>query len=267
MSDNRVIGVNSQQALYSRVALLTFVLTGSILTSYALFNKYLKQYTRITQIPPKSLKKRWLYGKVTSVGDGDNFHFFHTPGGLLGGWGWARHVPRLEKVPHKAKNAAQWLFTPLKSGKKHESDKFMALKVPYKGRRSLPTLSIRLCAVDAPERAHFGNSAQPFSEEALIWLRHEILGRFVWIKPLSFDQYGRCVAKVKYWTWMGWKNVSLDMVKNGLAVVYEGKSGAEFDNEEDIYRFHESVARNERRGLWSMKGVETPGAYKKKLGL
>jgi hypothetical protein len=36
---------------------------------------------------------RTLFGKVTSVGDGDNFRFFHTPGGRLAGWGWLRKIP------------------------------------------------------------------------------------------------------------------------------------------------------------------------------
>lgn len=35
-----------------------------------------------------------------------------------------------------------------------------------KGKRSEETLQIRLYAVDCPEVAHFGNPAQPFSEEA-----------------------------------------------------------------------------------------------------
>jgi hypothetical protein len=36
---------------------------------------------------------------VTSVGDGDNFRIFHTPGGRLAGWGWLlwKRVPRGKK--------------------------------------------------------------------------------------------------------------------------------------------------------------------------
>ena len=141
----------------------------------------------------------------------------------------------------------------------------MGLPVPYKNKRNLPTISIRICGVDAPERAHFGNPAQPFSEEALIWLRHTLIGKCVWIKPLAVDQYNRCVAKVEYWTWTGWKNVSLEMVKQGLAVVYESKTSAEFDGEEDKYRFHEMAAKARRRGIWSQKQFETPGEYKRRI--
>ncbi|SCU80542.1 LAME_0B03642g1_1 [Lachancea meyersii CBS 8951] len=254
-----------QQSVYTRALLLSFVLTGSILTSYALFNKHLRQYTRATQIPLSVFRKKWLYGKVTAVGDGDNFRFFHTPGGIRGGWGWIRKVPKLDKSDPDTTGARKWPLSFFRKAKMTEKEKFLALPVPLKGKRSLPTISIRVCGVDAPERAHFGNTAQPFSEEALIWLRHTILGRWVWVKPLAIDQYGRCVAKVEYLTWTGYKNVSLEMVKNGLAIVYEGKTGAEFDSEEDIYLFHQNAAKKQRKGVWSLRKMETPGAYKKRV--
>ncbi|CEP62425.1 Lcl3p LALA0_S05e05358g [Lachancea lanzarotensis] len=256
-----------QHLPYVRDVLLSLVLTGSLLTSYALFNKHLAQYKKATEIPQKVFRKKWIYGKVTAVGDGDNFHFFHTPGGIRGGWGWLRSIPKLEKLDDdKKEKARNWLLTPFRSQKITEKDKFLALHVSRKGKRNLPTVPIRLCGVDAPERAHFGNKAQPFSEEALIWLRHTIIGRNVWVKPLSIDQYNRCVAKVEYLTWTGYKNLSLEMVKNGLATVYEGKTGAEFDSEEDIYLFHQNVARANKKGIWSLKKMETPAAYKKRVG-
>ncbi|SCU93293.1 LADA_0G02300g1_1 [Lachancea dasiensis] len=266
MLESRDGALTSQQIIYGRALLLSFLLTGSILTSYAIFNKHLRQYSRATEIPSSSFRKKWLYGKVTSVGDGDNFHFFHTPGGLRGGWGWLRREPQLDKTDAGHKSLPSRLFASLARRHMSEPEKFRSLQVSYKGKRNLPTISIRLCGVDAPERAHFGNPAQPFSEEALIWLRHTILGRHVWVKPLAIDQYGRCVAKVEYLTWTGWRNLSLDMVKNGLAVVYEGKTGAEFDTEEDIYVFHQTIAQQRRVGLWSLKKMETPGAYKKRMG-
>lgn len=39
---------------------------------------------------------------MTRVGDADNFHLFHTPGGRLWGWGWFRNVP--EKKPELKNN-------------------------------------------------------------------------------------------------------------------------------------------------------------------
>ena len=60
--------------------------------------------TRLRRIPtpaymtPNMLRgKRIMRGKVTSVGDSDNFRFYHTPGGIWAGWGWLRHVPTTKK--------------------------------------------------------------------------------------------------------------------------------------------------------------------------
>ncbi|CCH59348.1 hypothetical protein TBLA_0B05150 [Henningerozyma blattae CBS 6284] len=249
---------------------LSLILTGSIFGTYTIFNKYLKQYTKATDIPSSVFKRQWLYGKVTSVGDGDNFHFFHLPGGVLGGWGWLRSVPQLMKNEQNLTNSSKtttkkstdtltskfafWNTNKnIKQRGKYSSKHFLGLEVPYKNKRGLSTISVRICGVDAPERAHFGNKTQPFGDEALIWLSHTILNRYVYIKPLSVDQYNRCVSKVMYLTWSGWKNVSVEMVKQGLAIVYEGKLTAEFDGEEDIYRYHEAIAKANKRGVWSLK--------------
>jgi len=32
------------------------------------------------------------------VGDADNFHLFHMPGGRLTGWGWLRKIPEEKKA-------------------------------------------------------------------------------------------------------------------------------------------------------------------------
>ncbi|EGA82898.1 YGL085W-like protein [Saccharomyces cerevisiae Lalvin QA23] len=155
---------------------------------------------------------------------------------------------------------------PTKSKIQKAKSQFLKLNVPYKNRKNLPTIPIRLCGIDAPERAHFGNPAQPFGNEALIWLQNRILGKKVWVKPLSIDQYNRCVARVSYWDWFGgWKDLSLEMLKDGLAVVYEGKVNTEFDDREDKYRYYEFLARSRKKGLWIQNKFETPGEYKKRI--
>ena len=106
---------------------------------------------------------------MTRVGDGDNFRFYHTPGGLLMGWGWLRKIPTTRKE--------------LKD----------------------ETLMIRLCGIDAPEGAHFGKPAQPFADDALNWLRGYVDGKYVTITPYSIDQYKRVVARAQIWKWTGKK--------------------------------------------------------------
>lgn len=279
-NDNKKVISIPLDSFYS-ASLILGLLGGSFLG----YHRYLKQYKTVRDIPTHWFKRKWLYGKITAVGDGDNFHFYHLPGGALGGWGWIRPIPRLEPnvinmtnpAPRTSKKSKKswstanlfsngFFFSTHKTRIKTRSSYYMRLTPQYKGKRNLPTISIRISGIDAPERAHFGNKAQPFSDEALNWLRYQVLGKKVWIKPLSIDQYNRCVARAVYWSWFGgWKDIGLQMIKEGLAVVYEGKTGAQFDGREKLYRLHEFIAKSQRKGLWIQKKVETPGQYKKKI--
>lgn len=262
------------------VVIGTVVLTSIVLGSKYGFSRYLKQYKEVKEIPSAAFKNRWLYGKVTAVGDGDNFRFFHMPGGVLGGWYTIRTVPNLERnnanntpknTLSKRRKLLESLFDRLFPKKKNKrvndlSKFYMNLEVPYKGKRNLPTISVRLCGIDAPERAHFGGKTQPFGDEALNWLRFKILGKRIWIKPLSVDQYNRCVARAVYWTWLGgWKDVSLEMLKDGLATVFDAKTGSQFDGREKTYRVQEFISKSKSRGMWAQRKIETPAEYKRRL--
>jgi micrococcal nuclease len=214
--------------LHPKVLLLSASLVSSSILGFRLYNRYIVRVRTYLDLTPKILDgNRKLYGKVTRVGDGDNFHFYHTPGGVLLGWGWLRHVPTERS---KLKNQ---------------------------------TLVIRLCGVDAPERLHFGKPAQPYSEEALQWLKSYVDGKNVTITPFTIDQYKRLVARAQIWKFFGKKDVSAEMLRNGLAVVYEAKTGAEFGENESLYRSIEARSKNKKLGLWSMKEKVSPGDYKK----
>lgn len=215
--------------LHPKVLLLSAGLTVGAFASYRLYSRYVRRVRNYLDLTPSILDgQRKLYGKVTRVGDGDNFRFFHTPGGAFMGWGWARQVPTA------------------RSALKDE------------------TLMIRLCGVDAPEGSHFGKPAQPYSAEALLWLQNYVMGRLVTITPYSIDQYKRVVARGQVWKWTGKKDISAEMLRNGLGVVYESKYGAEFGDNESWYRQLEAAAKRRKRGLWSLgKKLVTPGEYKK----
>lgn len=75
------------------------LLTATVLGSYTFYRSYLRRIPQANLIQPAFWRKRSLFGEVTSVGDGDNFRLFHTPGGRLGGWGWVpgRRVPEERK--------------------------------------------------------------------------------------------------------------------------------------------------------------------------
>lgn len=215
--------------LHPKVVLLSVGFTACGFLSYRMYARYVRRVRNYLDLTPEMMDgKRKLFGKVTRVGDGDNFRFFHTPGGIFLGWGWARHVPTARA----------------------------ALKDE--------TLMIRLCGVDAPEGAHFGKPAQPYSGEALMWLRNYLDGRSVTITPFSIDQYKRVVARGQVWKWTGNKDISAEMLREGLGVVYEAKYGAEFGENELWYRQLEATAKRKKKGLWSLgKKLVTPGEYKK----
>lgn len=209
----------------------TLTLTTSLLGGFYFYREFLRRIPTSVKVPDKFLKRRTLFGYVTSVGDPDNFRFYHTPGGRLAGWGWLRSLP----------------------------------KVNQRGLGS-QTLHVRLNGVDAPECAHFGKPAQPYSEEALTWLRGYILGRRVRILPLSKDQYQRTVCEAKMWTWTGRKNISEEMLRNGWATIYEAKTGAEFNGNKEKFTQLELEAKRKSKGMFKkgVKNLVTPREYKNK---
>ncbi|KAL6929769.1 hypothetical protein ACO0SA_001173 [Hanseniaspora valbyensis] len=317
------------------VLLCSVVLAATLISLYSGFNRYVLRYEQAADIPkiyfqnrqsPSNIGKngKWLYGKVLSVGDGDNLNFYHMPGGFWGGWGIIRREPKLklnifkQKTVKKQVNSRQD-FNPLTMAwnlikgdtkttnkkktnnnsntskkkttkavvKKQQyknvnflnkvytnwftdgttSDHFMSLPIYYTNNYKHKTISIRLCGIDAPERSHFGSKAQPFSDEAMNFLKHTLLNKKIYVKPLEIDRYGRCVARVLYYDgfFRQQKDISLEMLKVGLATIYESKSPIDFDGQELIYKKAETDSKKKKRGMWRLKKLETPAEFKKKL--
>ncbi|KAL8871322.1 MAG: hypothetical protein Q9174_002818 [Haloplaca sp. 1 TL-2023] len=171
--------------------------------------------------------------RVQGVGDSDNFRLFHTPGGRLTGWG----ILPWRRVPDTKKGLQD------------------------------NTIQIRLAGIDAPEMAHFGKPAQPFSKEAYDFLTSYVLHRRVRAYVHKRDQYDRAVATVYVRRWLMRRDVGLEMLKRGLATVYEAKSGAEYGGMEEKYRKTEMWAKKLRKGMWrgNRKDYESPMDYKKRV--
>lgn len=203
---------------------------GGVLGGFFVWRKFLRRIPTATAVPDGWLKRRTLLGKVVSVGDADNFRIYHTPGGYLAGWGWLRKVPSVNE--------------------RGLSDN---------------TIHVRLNGVDAPEAAHFGKPAQAYSAESLAWLRAYVLGRRVRVVPLAKDQYQRLVGEARVWKWNGRRNVSKEMLRRGWATVYEGKTGAEFNGLQLVFKTLENAARRRRLGIFQDgASIETPAQYKRK---
>ncbi|KAG2179238.1 hypothetical protein INT43_002088 [Umbelopsis isabellina] len=186
-----------------------------------------KRYPTAAHIPPQVFQKqKKIKGKVVSVGDSDNFRVYHTPGI---GWGWLRHVP---------------------TAKKDLKDQ---------------TIHIRLAGVDAPEGAHFGMPAQPYSAESKDFLSKMSLNKKVHLELYSRDRYERVVAMAHLRRWpFYWirRNVSMEMLKAGMASIYTAK-GAEYGDSLEKLKKAEARAKLLRRGIWSQKDYVDPSEHKK----
>ncbi|KAK1758250.1 hypothetical protein QBC47DRAFT_399156 [Echria macrotheca] len=227
-----------------RVLIPNLLVVGFAVGLWAFYRSYLRRLARAQNIDPSYFHRRSLLGKVTSVGDGDGFHLFHTPGGRLAGWGWLRRVPQDRKE--------------------------------LKGH----TISVRLAGVDAPEGAHFGKPAQPYAAEALEFLKSYILGKRVRAYVYKRDQYERVVASVyvRKPPFFLRKDVSKELLKRGLATVYESKTGGEYGGPvmREVYNAAQETAKRKRKGMWSVEragffgigkreALETPRAYKDRI--
>lgn len=71
-----------------RTLIPAIVLTATTVAGLRLYKSYLRRIPSVNHIKPGYFRRRSLFGRVTTVGDADNFRLFHTPGGRLVGWGW-----------------------------------------------------------------------------------------------------------------------------------------------------------------------------------
>jgi endonuclease YncB( thermonuclease family) len=63
------------------------------------------------------------------------------------------------------------------------------------------------------------------------------------------------------------RDVSLEMLKSGMATTYEAKTRVEFGGMEEEYRAAEAEAKAKKRGIWSGKPehFESPRDYKTRM--
>jgi hypothetical protein len=71
-----------------RTVISTVALTITSVATVRLYKTYLRRIPSVNHIKPDYFRRKGLFGRVTSVGDADNFRLYHTPGGRIAGWGW-----------------------------------------------------------------------------------------------------------------------------------------------------------------------------------
>lgn len=131
------------------------------------------------------------------------------------------------------------------------------------------TLSIRMYGVDCPElqKRSTDSPSQPFAQEAKDYTSHLVLGKRVKVTLFSKDQYGRAIGKVEtprpVVPFLSSKDVSLELVRNGLASIYTGR-GAEYNGNRETLQRLESEAQRRKRGIWSQgRRVVSPAEFKR----
>lgn len=128
-----------------------------------------------------------------------------------------------------------------------------------RSRTAKHTFLVRLYGVDAPECAHFGMPAQPYSKESTDLLKKYVMGKSVRVTKLGTNRYKRCIGRVV----VDGVDVSVAMVKKGMACVYVGHN-AIYGGLHDLLVRYEKRARKRALGMWK-DGVELPMDYKRRM--
>lgn len=135
------------------------------------------------------------------------------------------------------------------------------------GKVSDVCLPIRLCTIDTPETAKFGNPGQPFGNDAKEFLTKMILDTTVQIQILQKDQYGRAVASVRQRGWFGWNYMDEAILKAGLAEVYLGSGAVYGPKGKDKYLQLQEMAQKKKKGMWSQQNGESASRFKARMKL
>ena len=106
-------------------------------------------------------------------------------------------------------------------------------------------IRVRLVGIDSPETSKDKNKpGQPFSQKSKKYLSWLILNEKVEIKSYGIDHFGRIWGVV----YNEGENINLEMVKEGYAEVYRGKSPDGFDLTQ--YKSAEKEAREAKKEIW-----------------
>ncbi|PVV00997.1 hypothetical protein BB560_004599 [Smittium megazygosporum] len=229
---------------YDRVLYLGFLIgCTAAAVSYVIKKNYTRFNTAL-EIPKSYFNSKLIRGIVLDVADGDTIRLYHCPN-LKPMWVINREMKLL-------KQRALFQNEKKSKGKYKLSDR---------------TINVRLYGIDAPEIGHFGNANQPLSIESRDYLKQMILGKKVTLMPLKIDIYSRVIGVVNFRSYYFFKkDLSVEMIKNGFAQVYEGQDLV-FHHNINYLQTLESDAKKKGVGVWSQskKQYESPRDYKKRI--
>jgi micrococcal nuclease len=108
-------------------------------------------------------------------------------------------------------------------------------------------IKVRLVGIDAPETSRKKHDpGQPYSQKSKEYLAALVLNKTVDIRGYGLDRYGRVLGVIHFEN----RDINLEMVKAGLAEVYQGKPPKGFDLAP--YLEAEQGAREAKKGMWSL---------------
>jgi endonuclease YncB( thermonuclease family) len=106
------------------------------------------------------------------------------------------------------------------------------------------TLKIRMVGIDATETGGSRKAGQPYSRKAHLFLARQIKDRSVSLKTYGLGGYNRILAEV----FINETNMNLEMLKAGLAEVYQGSLPKTFNAAP--YLAAQDQAEKRRIGMW-----------------
>ncbi len=117
---------------------------------------------------------------------------------------------------------------------------------------------IRLAGIDAPEIGYNGQKSQPFSHRARQRLQSLLANRSIRLKSHGIGGYNRQLAEI----FVNSTNINIEMIKAGLAEVYQGKRPKTLDSES--YLEQQAKAKNARIGMWAQQSsYKSPKQWRK----
>lgn len=117
-------------------------------------------------------------------------------------------------------------------------------------------LPLRLVGIDAPEWGKSGK--QPYGEESKNHLNRRVKNQWVKIDIYGVDKYRRILGDIK----VKGSSINLNLVKEGLAECYKGKSPKGYQRIQECKKLEEE-AKKFRKGMWSSSTYVSPGEFRK----
>ncbi len=117
---------------------------------------------------------------------------------------------------------------------------------------------IRMVGIDAPEIGYKGQPSQPFSQKSRKYLQSLVGKNQVRLKSHGIGGYNRQLAEV----FVNDTNINLEIIRAGLAEVYQGKRPRTFDSK--LYLKEETKARKAQIGMWvQLSSYKSPRQWRK----